>query len=278
MRFFIMALLTAGAALAQSDPVSRSWNQPVEPFRIAGNVYYVGASDVTSFLITSKDGHILLDGGFVETVPLIRANVEKLGFRLSDVRILISSHAHYDHAGGLAELKRITGATLYASAGDIPLLARGGKDDPQFGDVFLFPSIAADRVLAHGQRITLGGTTMVAHITPGHTPGCTTWTTRTGGLDVVFFCSPSVPGNYRLVGNPRYPDAIADYRRQFAILKTLPCDVFLAGHGSFFGLEEKRKRLANGERDVFKDRRGCDRFVTAMEKRFERVAAEQSKR
>src|SRR5215213_6807247 len=201
-------------AFAQNDPVSRSWNQPVAPFRITGNLYYVGASDVTSFLIATPKGHILLDGGFVETAPMIVANIRRLGFDPKDVRVLLSSHAHFDHAGGLAELKRVTGATFYASRRDLPLLARGGRDDPQFGDRFPFPPIEADRILGDGTRVSLGGTTLVAHMTPGHTPGCTTWTTRIGNRDVVFVGSPTVPSDYRLRNNPRYPDAIEDYRRQ----------------------------------------------------------------
>lgn len=268
MRRLIFVLLLAGAAFAQQDPVSRSWNEPVEPFRIAGNLYYVGASDVTSFLITTPKGHILLDGGFEETAPMILANIARLGFRPKDVRILLSSHAHYDHAGGLAELKRATGAAFYASRGDLPQLARGGLDDPQFGNRFPFPPIMADRIVEDGTRVTLGGTTLTAHLTPGHTPGCTTWTMRTGNRDVVFVGSPTAPSEYRLTRNPRYPNTVADYRRQFAKLKTLGCDIFLASHGSFFGLAEmvaKKKTVA-----------GCDEyhaFVSASERRFEERVA-----
>ena len=254
----------------QADPVSRSWNQPVEPFRIAGNLYYVGASDITSYLITTPKGHIVLDGGFVETAPMIVANIRKLGFDEKDVKILLSSHAHYDHAGGLAELKRLTGATLYASAGDLPQLARGGLDDPQFGNRFPFPPVWADRILRDGQKVSLGGTTLTAHITPGHTRGCTTWTMKADSYDVVFVGSPSVPGDYRLIGNRAYPDAVSDYRRQFEILRSLECDIFLASHGNFFDLEKKRALLnGDGGANPFVDREGYHRFVTAAERRFE---------
>src|SRR3954451_18478402 len=144
----LFLLLTYPALLhAQADPTSRSWNQPVEPYRIVGNVYYVGASDVTSFLVTTPAGHILLDGGFVETAPRIEANIRKLGFKVEDVKILLSGHAHYDHAGGLAELKRATGAKFAASEPDAPLLARGGKGDFRFGDELTFPPVQADRIL-----------------------------------------------------------------------------------------------------------------------------------
>lgn len=267
-RLMLALLLLANAAFAQKDPVSRSWNQPVEPFRIAGNLYYVGATDITSYLIATPKGHIVIDGGFEETAPMILANIARLGFRVKDVRILLSSHAHYDHAGGLAELKRITGARFYSSRGDLPQHARGGLDDPQFGNRFPYPPITADRILEDGERISLGGTTLTAHITPGHTPGCTTWTMRVGRRNVVFVGSPSVPSEYRLTNNPRYPNAIADYRAQFARLKTLGCDVFLASHGNFFGLSE----IIAGKKSFA----GCDAyhaFVEAAEGRFEERVA-----
>jgi metallo-beta-lactamase class B len=136
IRTLFLSLALATVAFGQADPVSRSWNQPVEPFRIIGNIYYVGATDITSYLIATPKGHIVIDGGFVETAPMILANIRKLGFKPEDVKILLSSHAHYDHAGGLAELKRASGATFYASRGDLPQHARGGLDDPQFGNRF----------------------------------------------------------------------------------------------------------------------------------------------
>jgi metallo-beta-lactamase class B len=264
MKRLLFALLFAVAALAQNDPNSHSWNQPVKPFRIAGNLYYVGATDITSYLITTPKGHIVIDGGFVETAPMILANIRALGFDPKDARILLNSHAHYDHAGGLAELKRATGATFYASRGDIPQLARGGLDDPHFGNRFPFPPVTADRILQDGQRIELGGTTLVAHITPGHTKGCTTWTTRIAGKDVVFVGSPSTPSDYKLT-----PELIAEYRGQFRTLKRLHCDIFLASHGAFFGLADiiaGKKKAANGEE--------YRAFIDDVEKRFEeRVAA-----
>ena len=273
MRLFALLLL-ATTAFAQSDPLSRSWNQPVEPFRIIGNVHYVGATDIAAYLITTPKGHIVLDGGFVETAPMILANIRKLGFRVEDVKILIASHAHLDHAGGLAELKRVTGATFHASRGDVALFARGGLDDPQFGDRLPFPGIHADRVLEHGSRISLGGTILVANMTPGHTPGCTTWTmkARENGrtYDVAFVGSASVPSSYRLKDNPRYPDAIEDYRRTFAFLRALPVDVFLGSHGAFFELEEKR-----AGKKSFVDPEGYRAYVQRAEAEFERSAARQ---
>lgn len=256
-----LSLLLSFSLFAQQDATSRSWNQPVEPFRIAGNLHYVGASDITSFLITTPEGHIVLDGGFVETAPMIRANIERLGFEVEDVKILIGSHAHLDHAGGLAELKRVTGAEFVSMAEEAPLYRAGGKGDRQFGDTLPFPPVEPDRTINDGDRVTLGGVTLVAHRTPGHTPGCTTWTTTVEGLEVVFLCSPSVPGNYKLGA-----EDVADYRRHFAFLKTLTPDIFLASHGAFFNLTEKRK---TGE---FVDPSGYAAFVTRMERAFEQRA------
>ncbi len=271
-RLLILILFCALRGLAQPDSFSRSMNQPVEPFRIAGNIYYVGASDVTSFLITTPRGHILLDGGFEETAPMILANIKSLGFRIEDVRFLLNSHAHFDHAGGLVALKKASGAAFVASRGDAPLLARGGHDDPQFRDKFHFPPIVPDRVIDDGDTVTLGGMTFVAHITPGHTPGCTTWTTTiTDGAktyEVVFVGSPTAPG-YVLTTNSRYPNAVADYRRTFAVLRSLHPDIFLGSHGGFFNLAEKTKTRA------FVDPKGYAAFVDEAERAFEkRLAAE----
>lgn len=281
MRTAALLLFCATSAFAQKDPVSRSWNQPVEPFRIIRNIFYVGASDVTSYLIATPKGLIVIDGGFEETAPMVLANIEKLGFSRGDIRILLNSHAHYDHAGGLAAIKYATGATLIASEGDAPQLARGGKDDPQFGNEFPFPPVTPDKLARDGDRVALGGTILTAHITAGHTRGCTTWTTtvREGGRNfhVVFVGSPSVPSQYKLAGNPRYPDAVDDYRRQFATLKSLPCDVFLAAHGNFFDLAGKMKRMG-AKPNPFIDPEGFKKFVTEMEAAFEeKVKSEESR-
>lgn len=279
-KLLLLLLVSASTVLAQSDETSRSWNQPVEPFKIIGNIFYVGASDVTSYLIATPKGHIILDGGFAETAPMIRKNIEALGFKYDEVKIILSTHAHYDHAGGLAELKATTGARFMASTGDAPLLEAGGKGDPQFGDQYPFPPIKPDETIRDLDRVALGGTILTARITPGHTKGCTTWTTtireRGKSYNVAFLCSPSVPSSYKLVGNPEYPNAVADYRKHFSILKAMSVDVFLAAHGNFFNLTEKRGKLAEGDKDAFVDPQGYKQFVAQMEKRFEEKAREQS--
>ena len=236
--------------LAQTNPEWRSWNQPVEPFRIAGNVYYVGANEITSFLITSPKGHILLDGGFAETAPQIRDNIQKLGFKLSDVKYLLNSQAHFDHAAGLALLKQWTGAKFVVSQGDSAQIAAGGKGDFAWGDKYQYTPVKADRIITDGQTVQVGDAVMTAHLTPGHTKGCTTWTTQTKengkSLNVVFVCSTSAPG-YQLVRNSSYPGIVEDFRNTFSKLKTLPCDILLGSHGSFFDLNKKRARLAAHE-------------------------------
>jgi metallo-beta-lactamase class B len=233
-------------------------NEPVAPFRIIGNLYYVGGSDIGAYLFATRDGLILVDAGYAEAAPVTRANIEKLGFRVRDIKILLNTHAHLDHAGALAQFKQWSGARFYASRGDTPLLARGGRDDPQFGNRFPFPPIEPDRMFGDGFRVVLGGTTVVAHITPGHTPGCTTWTARVAGKNVVIIGSPTVPKEYKLT-----PELRDEYRRTFEILQSLPCDIPLGSHGSFFDLEDK---IAN--KKSFIDPAGYRAFVESQERAF----------
>jgi len=281
MSLVLLALLLPVAIDAQRDETSRSWNRPVKPFRIIGNVYYVGAFEVSAFLITTPQGHILLDSGFAETVPQIRDNLKRLGFKLEDVRLLINSHAHYDHAGGLAELKALTGARLAASEADAAQLAAGGRGDFQWGDTLPFPPVKADRILHDGDTVEVGGVWLVAHLTPGHTKGNTTWTmeVKDGGktYNVVFIGSTSAPG-YKLVNNPKYPKIVADYQRSFRVLESLPCDVFLGPHGSFFGLQEKMAKLEQGAAtNPFIDPQGYRQFVQdSKESFYEQLKAQQA--
>lgn len=239
----LASLAPAAAAHAQQTAQWREWNQPVEPFRVAGRLYYVGMANVTSLLVTTSQGHILIDGGFQESAPRVLDNVRKLGFEPEDIRILLSTHAHADHAGGLAEIKARTGARLYAGAADAPQLARGGKDDFAFGDDLAFPPVTVDVAVGDGQKVVLGDVEVRAIATPGHTMGCTSWalTVADGGrtLRVLLAGGTTAPG-YTLVNNPRYPAIAADFEATFARLKREPADIFLEGHGFFFGLEEKR--------------------------------------
>jgi len=267
------------ALFAQRDSSERSeWNRPVAPFRIIGNIYYVGVSGVTSFLITTPQGHILLDGGFPETAPLIEKSIAALGFRIQDVRMLLNSHAHYDHCGGLAELKHLSGGQMIASRPDAEVLESGGRVSFEGWKNSGFPPVKVDRVIAGGETVQLGNATLTAVLTPGHTKGCTTWTMPVNDAGkmyhVVFFCSTSVPG-YRLVNNPKYPQIASDYQRSFARLRQLPCDVFLAPHGGFFHLDEKRARLGKGGVNPFIDPTEFRAFLDDSQRDFERELKKQ---
>ncbi|HEY0701781.1 MAG TPA: subclass B3 metallo-beta-lactamase [Candidatus Acidoferrales bacterium] len=274
---FLLAL-SASAVSAQTAEQLHDMNQPVEPFHIIGNIYYVGASDVASYLIRTSAGDIVLDGGFVQTAPQIEANIKTLGFKLGDVKMLLNSHAHFDHAGGLAELKKSTGAKLDVMDGDAQQIARGGHGDFFFGDADLFPAVQPDRVIYDGDTVSLGTTTLTAHLTPGHTRGCTTWTmtaTEAGhDYHVVFVCSASVLGGYQLVARPghpeSYPGIAADYEKAFRVWKALPCDVFLGAHGQFFDLSGKREAMKKGAaKNPFIDPAGYQDYVLQDEVKFE---------
>jgi metallo-beta-lactamase class B len=272
-------LVAIESLFAQADETSRNWNKPVAPFRIAGNLYYVGATEVCSYLITTPEGHFLLDGGFVETAPQIERNITELGFKLTDVKFLLNSHAHYDHAGGLAELKKTTEAKFLASEGDAPLLRVGGHGDFRFGDTLTFPPIKPDQIVHDGESIQLDNQIMIAHLTPGHTKGCTTWTTkiRDGNkvYDVVFVGSQSAL-DYKFVGQESYPGITNDFEKSFALLNHLPCDIFLASHGSFFHFVEKHERLLRGDANAFIDPDGYKIYLHNSEQDFRNKLAKQT--
>ncbi|MGH9371261.1 MAG: subclass B3 metallo-beta-lactamase, partial [Vicinamibacterales bacterium] len=259
---FVAVLIVPALPSAQQTGAQRAaWNQPVEPFRIIGNVNYVGAAGVSAFLITTPSGSILLDGGLPETVAQIARNIETLGFKVADVKYLLNSHAHFDHAGGLAELKKLSGAAFVASTGDAEALKSGGPS---------MPAVDVDRIIKDGDTLTLGDTTLTARVTPGHTKGCTTWTmTATDNgrpRNVLFYCSTSVVD--RLVGNTGYPGIVADYERSFTTFRSMKADVFLANHPVFFGLEDKRTRMAVGRPNPFIDPAELGRFVDSSEQQF----------
>ena len=280
IRVVLLAFLIPTIALGQTDSASRQWNRPVAPFRIIDNIYYVGASGVTAFLITTPAGHIVTDGGLAETAPQILANIQKLGFRAGDVRILLNSHAHYDHAGGLAALKKGTGARLYASAGDAGLLRSGGSGDFRFRDTLRFPPVEVDRVIHDGEVIRLGETAVTIQLTPGHTRGCTSWTTtvKSEGKDaaVLFICSTSIL-DYRFVSNPSYPGIAEDFDRTFKRLRSLKCDVMLSPHADFFELHNKRALLGQRGSNPFVDPALCRRYIDQQERAFRNAVARQGR-
>lgn len=261
--------------LAQENPRFRAWNQPVEPFRIIGNLYYVGANDITSFLIATPEGHVVIDGGFVETAPIILSGIEQLGFEAEDVKILLNSHAHMDHAGGLAALQEATGAKVMIHEKDADQVERGGRGDYLLSDEdAAFPPVTVDHRLQDGEKVTLGGVTLTALHTPGHTPGCTSWSLEVeeGGrtYSALFFCSLTVLPGVSLVQEPSYEGISDDYARSLRVLKAAPCDVFLAAHGGFFDLQKKSRILEKGEseKNPFIDPQGCQKYLDYSTKQY----------
>ncbi|HWW93869.1 MAG TPA: subclass B3 metallo-beta-lactamase [Vicinamibacteria bacterium] len=249
-RCAVFLMLTAPLVGAQSTETFRAMNRPVAPYRILGNLYSVGASDITSFLVATPEGHILINGGFVETVPQIQENVRALGFRLEDVKVLLLSHAHFDHAAGIPRLKELTGARVLVMEGDDGVFAAGGKGDYLFGEKYFWAPCPVDKVLHDGEKVLLGGATLTALRTPGHTPGCTTWTMDVEDGEktrqVVILGSVSInPGTHLLV-KPSYSGIAEDYAKAFRVLKGLSGEVFLASHASLYGAEEKARRLRAG--------------------------------
>jgi metallo-beta-lactamase class B len=273
--------------MAAVAPVLRAqasdWTEPFPPHRVIGNVYYVGSRGLASFLITTPEGHILLNSNLDSSVPLIRASVEKLGFKFADVKILLISHAHWDHCAGSFGIKELTAARYMVMDADAPVIEAGGKGDFQYGESpdSRFKPVKVDRVLHDGDEVKLGGATLVAHLTPGHTKGCTTWTMKVsdGGktYDVVFVGSPNVNPGYKLVNNRLYPGIAADYERTFRVLHSLPCDVFLGAHGDYYGLAKKYPQLQAGKANPFIDPDGYKRYVAEREAAFRAELQKQSR-
>ncbi len=266
----------ATPALATAD-----WTTPFPAHRVMGNIYYVGSKGLASYLITTPRGHILINSSLDASVPLIQASVEKLGFKFSDVKILLISHAHFDHCAGSARVKELTGAKYMVMDADVPVVESGGKTDFQYGGIAedLYKPAKVDRVLHDGDEVKLGGVVLVAHKTPGHTKGCTTWTMKVaddspggngGGklYDVVIVGSPNVNPGYKLVNNAAYPQIAQDYEQMFRVLKALPCDVFLGAHGGYYGMAEKVARVKNGAANPFVDPAGYKSYVAEREAAF----------
>lgn len=246
--------------------------------RIAGNTYYVGSKSLASFLIETPEGHILINSGFEETVPLIRASIESLGLKPTDVKILLASHAHSDHVAGHAAARELTGAKVYAMRGDAEVISTGGAGQYLYEDS-RWLRCNVDRVLNDGDQVTLGGVTLVAHLTPGHTRGCTTWTWKVNEGDrmynVVVIGSPNVNPGYQLVDNKDYAEISSDFSTTFRVLKKLPCDIFLGAHGDYYGMLAKYPRLKDATSNPFIDPEGYRDYVALKEKTFQMKLKEQ---
>ena len=290
----IAALATLGALLlmpptrqnASADSPQASvpsappdWTESFPAFKIVGNVYYVGSRGLASYLITTPKGHILINSNLESSVPQIRASVEKLGFHFSDVKILLISHAHGDHDAGSARIKKLTGAQYMVMEGDVPVVESGGKADFQYPDG-LYPPAKVDSVLHDGDEVKLAGVALTAHLTPGHTKGCTTWTLTANeagkSYSVVIVGSPNVNPGYKLVNNTQYPQIASDYEKMFRVLRQFPCDIFLGAHGGYYNMEAKYAQLKNGGANPFVDREGYKSFLAEKEQAFRSELAKQT--
>ena len=284
---FVSMLTVAAAALdaagflgpAQPYPRTddqRAWNIPFEPFRIVGPIHYVGTAELGSYLITSDAGHILIDTGLEEQATQLIASIERLGFKVSDIKVLLNSQAHFDHAAGFAELKKRSGAKMLASAKDALMLEAGGNGDPAFGDKYLFPAVKVDGHIADGQVVAVGPLKLTAHLTPGHTKGTTTWemTVRDQNRDLrVFFVgSTSIQPDVSGLNNPKYPEIRADLDRTYATYKTFQPDIFLSQHAGYYGLADKFAKLkAGASPNPFIDPEGYKAQIARLEEDYKKV-------
>ena len=290
--FVLLAAASLAAEAAHPDA------QPFPPYRIAGSLYYVGTNDITSYLVTTPAGHIVINAGYEETPALIVDSIEKLGFHARDVKILLNGQAHYDHVAGLAALQKLTGAQIYSSATEVAVLESGGKADFRFGNEYTYPRVKVDRVVNDGDKVTLGGVTLIAHVTGGHSVGCTTWTlavtdTDAGAIqanstsrfagklyDVAIVGGTTINPGVALLHNAKYPTVSDDFARTFRVLRSLHCDIFLGAHGGYYGMLGKYERMKRGERpSPFVDPDGYRAHIDAAEKRYQdQLAAERAKK
>ncbi len=260
MKPALLFLAAAATLLAQANP---DWHREFPAFKIAGDLYYVGTADLAVYLVHTPRGNILINTDFPEDVPLIKKSIEKLGFKYSGTKIILISHAHGDHDAATGIVQKETGAKVMIMAQDVAEVESAAPGRP---------GAHVDRILHNGSVVELGGSKLVAHLTPGHTKGCTTWTmqVRDGGrvLNAVIVGSPNVNSGYILVGNKDYPTIAEDYVKTFAVLKSLPCDLFLGAHGGYFGLKEKYPKMTPGAANPFIDPEGYKAYVAEREQTF----------
>lgn len=278
--FFLFVLTLSYIGFAQAHPESK----PFPPFHIAGNLYYVGDNYQADYLIVTSQGNILINSGYEDNAPMIKASIEKLGFKFNDTKVLLISHAHCDHSGGSALIKKETNAKYMVMDADVSVVESGGKTDFQYGnsddpDNHYQPS-NVDRILHDGDQVKLGHTALVAHLTGGHTKGCTTWTMRVTEngktYNVVIVGGAYVNPGYKLVNNTAYPTIANDYEHMFKVLKSLPCDIFLGAHGLYFDLEKKYALMRTEATNPFIDPEGYQKFITLKEKDFHSELAKQT--
>lgn len=279
---WVSAALAGALVLVCSTPaVAQSgWTDPIDPFEIAEGLYWVGSADLAAYLFTSDDGHILIDAPLEENTSLVLRNIRALGYDPADVKIQLAHHAHFDHTGGLASMARATGAELVLSSSDAELVGTGGRSDFHLGESAWYTPARVDRVVRHLETVLLGPWELTAHVTPGHTRGCTSWggDVRIEGrvYSFVSICSLTVLNGYRLAGpDPSYPGIAADFCSSVEHLRELDADVFLSSHGGFIGMDEKIEKLAAGEADAFVDNDRYHRYLDGALASIEATLARQ---
>jgi metallo-beta-lactamase class B len=281
----LLGLLSFTPASAEPCDKCAAFNHPHEPFKIFGNSYYVGTADVASILIVSDKGHVLIDGDTDDSPPLIVANIKALGFRIEDVRLILNSHVHWDHAGGIAELQRLSHAVVKASPLSAEVLKTGrlSPNDPQYDGARSYPPVPSVKTVADGEVLKVGPIAMTVHFTPGHTPGGTTWTwdscENMRCLHMVYLDSlnPVSSPTFKFSHNVTYPTVLEDFRKSFATAAALPCDIAVSDHPELSGLWERLERRKQGDADAMIDRAGCRRYVDAAKAWLSRRLAEEGK-
>lgn len=277
----LVACLTCACLSTNSTSAQNDWTEPFPAFRVAGNLYYVGSKGLASYLIATPEGHILINSDLEASVPLLRTSVESLGFKFTDIKILLISHAHWDHNAGSALIKELTGAKYVVMDADVEAVESGGKSDFHYRNDpdTLYKPTKVDRVLRDGDEVKLGGSVLTARLTPGHTKGCTTWTMKvqegSKTYNAVIVGSPNVNPGYKLVSNALYPQIAEDYEKTFRVLKSLSCDLFLGAHGSYFDLESKYPRFKGGAATAFVDPEGYKNYVADRERAFQEELRKQ---
>ncbi|KAA0074700.1 BJP family subclass B3 metallo-beta-lactamase [Tardiphaga sp. P9-11] len=278
-----LALFASGAqAQTVKDFLAQvmvKWTAPFEPFQLIDNIYYVGTDGIAVYIIKTSDGLILMDTGVPQSTGMIKDHIAKLGFKVSDIKIILNSHAHFDHTGGFAEIKKETGAQLIAGARDKPLLESGTYPGDEKNTDIGFPSVEVDRTVTEGDKVTLGSTTLTAHATPGHSPGCTSWemTVKDGSenREVLFFCSGTVALN-RLVGNPTHAGIVDDYRSTYAKVKAMKIDVLLGPHPEVYAMQAKRAAMKDGAPNPFVKPGELATYAATLEQDFDKQLARQT--
>jgi metallo-beta-lactamase class B len=264
-----LVIFTAPCARANSEQA-----EPFPPFKIANHLYFVGNKNQATYLVVTEKGNILINADYEVNLPLIKNSIKKLGFNYNDIKIILLSHAHSDHAAASALIKKETKADYMVMDQDVSVIESGGKTDFHYArdPEQIYPAAKVNRVLHDGDEVKLGNTILTAHLTPGHTKGCTTWTmkAREGNktYNVVIIGSVGVNPGYKLIHNSTYPEIAEDYRRAFQVLKKLPCDIFLGSHGMFFDLEQKYARMKKESKNPFVDPDGYRKYVLKKEREF----------